>query len=193
MSENNLASTQNLQGKLLIAHPGLSPTNWFYRSVIYVYEHSHIIGATGLVLNMPSKVTVEDLCISYDIDYTWDRSPVYIGGPVSPSKVLMLHTGEWYSSNTGAVTQHYSISSDYFMFEKLASGDQPCYWRMFAGTASWAPGQLEAELEGTEPYTKQKSWLIAEPNDSILFEQDIDKQWHAATDLSAKQLFDTWL
>jgi putative AlgH/UPF0301 family transcriptional regulator len=77
------------------------------------------------------------------------------------------------------------------MFQKLSMGDQPSYWRMFTGVASWAPGQLEAELEAQPPFRKEHSWLIAEPNDELLFENDSDTQWQAAVDLSAKQLFDS--
>lgn len=112
---------------------------------------------------------------------------------MTPSNVIMLHTHEWCSTNTGAVSADYSITSDYNMFGKIAQGDQPCYWRMFAGVASWAPGQLEQELETESSYGNSNFWLTATPNDDIMFQTDGDNQWQAALDLSAKQLFDAWI
>ncbi len=161
--------------------------------MIYVYEHSHVFGATGLTLNIPSRLSVQELCSEHNIKYPWPNERIYAGGPVTPSNVIMLHTHEWCSTNTGSVSADYSITSDYNMFGKIAQGDQPCYWRMFAGVASWAPGQLEQELETESSYGNSNSWLIATPNDDIIFQTDGDKQWQAALELSAKQLFDAWI
>jgi len=193
MTKNSLVSANHLQGKLLIAHPRLSRSDWFHKTVVYLYEHSHIFGASGLVLNIPSKLSVADLCQEHDIEYPWANEKIYAGGPVTPGNVIMLHTGEWHSSNTGLVSTDYSITSDYNMFGKIAQGDQPYYWRMFAGVAAWAPGQLEQELEGEPPSRREHSWLLADPNDDIIFQTDGDNQWQAALDLSAKQLFDAWI
>lgn len=152
-----------------------------------------MFGATGLTLNISSKLSVQELCSGHNIEYPWANERIYAGGLVTPSNVIMLHTNDWYSTNTGAVSAAYSITSDYNMFSKIAHGDQPCYWRMFAGVAAWAPGQLEQELKNESSYRNRNSWLIAKPDDDIMFETDGDNQWHAALEMSAKQLFDAWI
>jgi len=179
-------------GKLLIAHPNLSPLDWFHRTVIYVYSYSKDIGALGLVLNVASKLTVSELCAQHSIDFPYNR-PVYIGGPVTPSSVIMLHSNEWHSRNTATAGPGYSVTSDYDMFEKIAESNEPAYWRITAGISSWGPGQLEQELAGEYPYRVENSWLIADANDRIIFDYDGERQWEEALSLSSKQLFDTWI
>lgn len=107
--------------------------------------------------------------------------------------VIMLHTDEWTSRNTTTAGSHYRMSSDYDMFEKLATFDQPAYWRVFAGIASWAPGQLDMELNADFPYTAKNSWLTAQANDDIMFGTDGYDQWDRALDLCSQQMFDSFL
>ena len=54
------------KGKLLVAHPNLEGTV-FERSVIYLYQDREELGSIGVMLNKPSKFTLEDLCADKDI------------------------------------------------------------------------------------------------------------------------------
>jgi putative AlgH/UPF0301 family transcriptional regulator len=140
---------------------------------------------------MPSILRVADVCRQRGIDFPNSETRIYQGGPLAGDAVTMLHTPEWSSRNTTTAGPNYLLSSDYDMFEKLAEHNEPVYWRCFAGIASWAPGQLDMELAGDFPYKAENSWLIAQANDSILFEYEGYEQWEQAIELASKQMFDS--
>jgi putative transcriptional regulator len=104
----------------------------------------------------------------------------------------MLHSDEWRSAHTTTAGPSYFLTSDDYMFERLALGDQPAYWKMFLGLCAWKPGQLDMELGGQFPFKSENSWLTADANDHIMFELDGDKMWEAAIELSSKQMFSTY-
>src|SRR4051794_29616968 len=77
----------SLRGRLLIAGPTLLDSN-FARTVVLVGEHNED-GALGVVLNRPSETTVGEAVPDLE-DLTDLDDPVYVGGPVQPSAVLVL-------------------------------------------------------------------------------------------------------
>lgn len=180
-------------GKLLIAHPNLPPNDFFYKTVVYVYLDDANEGTRGIVVNMPSVLTVQEICVKRAIDYPNHDERVYQGGPVAGEAVVMLHTDEWQSRNTTTAGPGYLLSSDFDMFEKIAEGNTPAYYRVFAGIASWAPGQLDMELEGDFPYTSSNSWLLAQANDDIIFAYEGYYQWDKAIELAGQQMFDCFI
>ena len=178
-------------GKILIAHPNLPESTAFYRTVIYIYQDNHA-GTVGLVLNRPSDFTVQELCLDKGIDYSATNRLMYLGGPVSKTSLVLLHSDDWHSGNTVSAGPGLLVSSDDQMLERLAMGDYPAYWRIFAGISAWTPQQLDLELSGEFPYRPENSWLIANANDSILFDYDGDKQWKQAVELCCNQMFDRY-
>lgn len=179
-------------GKLLVAHPNLPKDNWFYRSVIYLYQDCPKQGSLGLALNIQTNLEIRKLCYDKGILYPHNSHYVYKGGPVNGSSVIMMHTNEWSSTNTIQSGSSYSLSSDNLMFEKLALLDTPAYWRMFMGVCAWAPKQLDLEFKGSFPYQTTNSWLICDANDHIMFETLGEEQWEAAVSLSASQMIDSF-
>jgi len=180
-------------GKLLIAHPNLHETNWFRKTVTYIYSDCPKLGTLGLVLNLVTPLSVADMCAARDIFYPYDQQFLYNGGPAGDYGVIMLHTDDWQSSNTASAGKGYRISSDYDMFEKIANGDEPAYFRIFSGVSAWAPGQLDIELAGKPPYKPENSWLLADSNDDIMFNKTGIGQWEKTLYLSSAQMFDSYL
>lgn len=79
----------SLTGKLLIAIPELGDPN-FYRSVVLVLMHG-AEGATGVILNRPSSVTVASVWNQVsDVDCECEDL-VQMGGPVE-GPLMALHT-----------------------------------------------------------------------------------------------------
>jgi len=179
-------------GTLLISHPNLTSADWFYRSVIYIYADSEKDGTLGICFNKDSDFTLQQLCTDKGIIYPESYTRINQGGPVSQSSVIMFHTHEWFSSNTIEAGPGYCLSSDLMMFEKLALGDQPAYWKIFSGLCAWGPGQLDKELQGQFPYKPTNSWLTATASDSILFEYEGEEQWEKAVELSSQQMIDSY-
>ena len=180
------------EGKLLIAHPGLSKNDFFYKTVIFIYSDS-ADGTLGLVLNKQTNTTVKEIC--YDKGILWPDgiNKTYQGGPVSKQSLIMIHTADhWQSSNTMRLGK-YAVTSDELMFHKMANGDQPAFWRMTLGIAAWQPGQLQLELKGKFPYKTENSWLTADPNDATMFAYDGEDQWIKATELASQQMIDSYI
>jgi putative transcriptional regulator len=129
------------RGQLLIAGPGLLDPN-FWRTVVLIVEHSDE-GALGLVLNRPSETTVgeavSELERLLDVD-----DPLYVGGPVQPSALIVL--AEFEQPGEAALIAFDDIGV-------LASGAQedPSLsvrrGRAFVGHAGWGPGQLDEEVD----------------------------------------------
>ena len=165
-------------GKLLVAHPNLPQRSLFANSVILITETGRS-GTAGLIINKASENSlnqlIKDRALHLDIG-----SPVYLGGPVNPSALLLLHSDEWYSSNTLQVPGGFAITSDDVMFSKFQDGNTPLFWRFCLGMAGWHRGQLEQEI-------KQESWLTCDPEPSIIFEHSGKSQWRRAVDLCATQ------
>jgi putative transcriptional regulator len=129
------------RGQLLIAGPGLLDPN-FWRTVVLIVEHSEE-GALGLVLNRPSETTVGEAVSELEELLDLD-DPLYIGGPVQPSALIVL--GEFEDAGDAALIAFDDIGV-------LASGSTEdsapalLRGRAFVGHAGWGPGQLDSELE----------------------------------------------
>ena len=78
---------ETLRGSLLVASPALVDPN-FARSVVFITEHNDD-GAMGIVLDRPSDATVGEIAPQLD-DVAGNEAPIYVGGPVQPSALVVL-------------------------------------------------------------------------------------------------------
>jgi putative AlgH/UPF0301 family transcriptional regulator len=175
----------NYKGKLLVATPELTRDSTFTGSVVYIYEQTPDV-ILGLVLNKPTTTHLNDIIRTDGMGYSNTGDILYKGGPVSPSVVLMLHTNEWYSSNTIQIGNGLALSSDEFMFEKIVMGNTPEQYRIMTGISSWLPEQLEQEIH------QWKSWLVADTEYDIVFNSEGSEQWQEAITLTSQQTFDQY-
>jgi putative transcriptional regulator len=180
----------NLAGKLLIAPPAVKGTFW-YKTVILVTEH-HNNGSLGLVLNKRSQMSIAEFGAQVNVQID-QPGYIYLGGPVNVKALTMLHTTEWYCSNTLHVTPDLAISSAEDMLPKLAVGDCPKQWRLFLGICGWAPNQLINEIQGKHPYPHDTSWLTATPENPLVFDLDLKEQWTSSIEKSGQEFAQTIL
>ena len=171
----------NLAGTLLIAPPAVK-NNFWHKTVIAVTEH-HAAGSVGFVLNKRSTLSIVEFGqqMNCDIDLP---GYIYVGGPVNSQSLTMLHSSEWRTSNTLRISNELSLSSTGDMIRRLASGDRPEYYRIFLGMCGWAVGQLDSEIEGKAPWTKENSWCLTKSNLDLIFGSDQQEQWCSALDQS---------
>jgi putative transcriptional regulator len=134
--------TGSADGQLLIAGPKLLDPN-FWRTVVLVIQHNEE-GALGLVLNRPSDTTAGDAVPALE-ELVDPEEPLFIGGPVQPSSVIVL--AEFEDASDAALLAFDDVGV-------LGSGADPLQasagvraGRAFAGHAGWGPGQLDGELE----------------------------------------------
>lgn len=130
------------RGQLLIAGPGLIDPN-FWRTVVLIVEHSDE-GAFGLVLNRPSETVVGEAVPEIE-ELVDPEEPLYIGGPVQPSGVVVL--GRFEDPDDGVLLAFDDVGV-------LGTGTSPDEHaaglrtgRAFVGHAGWGAGQLDEELE----------------------------------------------
>ena len=124
-------------------------------SVIYIVKHDHE-GTMGLVINRPSTILVRNaLAGHFDLPEFDDL--VYVGGPVEPQALLILHNASELSGGDKPVVSEVYIGNSEHAFrevvERAAQQDAALHFRIFCGCAGWAPGQLENELARGDWYT----------------------------------------
>ena len=89
----------SFRGKLLIAKPNVMKDPHFAKSVVYIYEQTDKV-CVGLVLNKPSYMNVGDIQTMRGVHNSGANGHLYRGGPVSEQSLMLLHTDDWYSTNT---------------------------------------------------------------------------------------------
>lgn len=180
-------------GDLLIAPANMRDSR-FAKTVLLVTTN-HLHGTTALCLNKPTGYQVKDILQSIDLEPGFEFNvPLYWGGPINPSSVWMLHDTSWENPYTMSINDNWCMTSHLSMFEQLNGGDLPNLFRIMVGFAGWAPNQLEKELEGEPPWSKEHSWLVAHnPEPEWLMDQDEESLWETSISLSANQAVNTWL
>jgi len=165
----------SMEGKLLVAHPMVTH-GLFARSVVYVYQDDPVNGTMGLILNKPTTYKFTSLLAERGLDYVGSER-VYKGGPVNEQAIVLLHTDDWYSSNTVQTSEGLALTSDVYMLEKISQHNNPQLWRCFAGVSAWSPGQLDREL------SRDLGWLVCDAQIDTVFHKDGERQWNAALKL----------
>lgn len=175
-------------GSLLIAHPLMKP-NLFAKSVVVMIE-THKPLYKGLIVNKKGPYVVKDV-IEECADSISESSPLYKGGPVNPSALIMLHTNDWYSLNTMQLGKEIAISSDSTMVEKLSVNNTPFNYKIIAGISQWSELQLRNELSLADnhgPY-----WLLLENyNINLLFDTDPDNIWEMAISYYSQNMYNQY-
>jgi len=172
-------------GQLLVAPPAQTDDYWA-QSVVFLYEET-AKASVGIILNKRSDRTFRELAEHHDLDYDGDEL-LYIGGPVNPSALVMLHTDDWSCTNTMHVTGNLRLSSDRTMLKRLCEGDRPAKWRLFLGMSAWTPEQLAGEISGIAPWNKKTAWLTAPSETKLIFDAKPERIWKKSIDLAAAQM-----
>ncbi len=151
----------SLKGQLLIAVPHLPDEN-FFRSVVLIIQHSEE-GASGLVLNRPSEIQLEDIWAEVSSTPLSRNMPIHIGGPVQ-GPLVALHDQTAFSETTIIPRLFISLQREHL--DQLLTGDDGCI-RIFSGYSGWGPGQLENELQvgGWLTTPAEFEHVFAEPAD----------------------------
>ena len=177
-------------GSLLIAPPTMTDGR-FSKTVILLTHHNNS-GTFGLCLNRPTNHTLKSVSEELGLDNELPFQ-IYWGGPVQQGSVWMIHDKNWENSHTLYVDENWRVTSDESMFYNMADGDCPRDMRIVAGFASWMPGQLEMELQGKPPFSKQSSWLTVEKVDpEWVFNTPIDELWDDAVALCGNKAVESW-
>ena len=148
MSSTPSTPSNSITGHFLIAGKQLRDPS-FHRAVVLMVEHNES-GSMGLVVNRPSNVSVAR-ALSDPLDLAESDHLVYVGGPVEPSALFVLHSAGEFEEGTSDVIPGIYVGSSPDVFEQVieqvAGGNNDLAFRVFSGCAGWAPGQLDGELD----------------------------------------------
>jgi putative transcriptional regulator len=156
---------ESVRGQLLIAGPGLLDPN-FWRTVVLVVEHNEE-GALGLVLNRASETTIAESVPSLEALVDGDE-PLFTGGPVQPSSVIVLARLE--DPSDAALIAFDDIGVIGAGSESDPSPEGVRQGRAFVGHAGWGAGQLDAELE-------RGDWITAKARRDDAFSEQPGELW----------------
>jgi len=181
----------NLTGHILCSQPKcIDP--FFARSVIAIASHDDK-NSWGIMVNKRHEtLTLSDIMDSAGIPYRDDSTPVYIGGPVEPGRVHVIHSLDWSGPNTIAVTPEIGITGNISILAAISAGAGPNLYRVAAGLCVWGPKQLDGEYKGLPPWKPEHRWLDAPANLEAVFNQNGDEQWEKSIEIVAKSVISTW-
>ena len=132
-------------GTILIASPHLRDPN-FYKTVVLICQHSSQ-GTVGLILNRPLEIPLSKALPTVPA-LEGTSHVLYTGGPVRPKGILMLFHTDTPPANTRKVFEEVYFGGNEEVVEKIVTNPNPGMpFRVYAGHASWSPGQLNAEIE----------------------------------------------
>jgi len=168
------AQATNLSGQLLVATPELRDPH-FDRTVIYLLRHD-AEGAMGVVVNRPiGEVPLASLLRGSGLDAAGATGTVWLheGGPVEPTRVLVLHTDDYAASGTTRLGEGLAFTWQVEILRALAAGGGPRRAVFALGYAGWAPGQLEDEI-------RAGAWVSVPADHELLFDDASATKWERA-------------
>jgi putative transcriptional regulator len=105
---------------------------------------------------------------------------VLFGGPVEPSRGLVLHSADYKREETLIIDAQMALTASLEILKDMAGGKGPQQAWLALGHSGWAPGQLDREMQ-------DNAWLVVEADAALVFDADFDAKWQRALDrLSGK-------
>jgi putative transcriptional regulator len=170
----------SLQGKLLIAMPGMVDTT-FSGSVVFLCAHSNE-GAMGLIINKPlAGASFLELAGRLDLDLAvpdtrerLEQMPILMGGPVDAHRGFVLHSDDYVTEDGSMeVMAGIKLSATMDVLRDMVLDRGPLRTALALGYASWSPGQLENEI-------LRNGWLHCEADSVLLFAPDWPSKYNMA-------------
>ncbi|WOH39269.1 YqgE/AlgH family protein [Thalassotalea fonticola] len=167
---------ESLENQLLIAMPSLKDP-YFHKTVTYICEHN-ADGAMGLVINIPVRITLNELLAQIDADKVEVddlNQRVLAGGPVATDRGFVLHNSQSGWNSSLELGNDIMITTSKDILEALGTDKSPEQFIVTLGYAGWGSGQLEKELQ-------ENSWLTTPADKEILFDTPIELRWQKAAE-----------
>lgn len=156
------------KGALLVASPSLTDQN-FHQSVVLILEHGPA-GTVGVILNRPTKVLLSEALPNLPV-LKGTTYPLFAGGPVEAARMHLLFRLREAPTDARSLFDGVYVGGTPDMLARIITQPKPTEaFRAFAGYASWAPRQLEAEMG-------LGAWAALPPDAASIFDQDPATLW----------------
>jgi putative transcriptional regulator len=153
---------------LLIARDNLPDSN-FADSVVLVMNNL-APAPVGIIINRPMPIPVSRLFPDLE-RLAKVRDKVYFGGPVGFGSVWFLFRAAAPPEHAIQACDGVYLSADRQLLLQLLGRANPMdSLRIFVGHASWAPGQLEAEIA-------QRDWTLKRARMEAIFSDESEHPW----------------
>lgn len=156
------------KGKFLVATKNIKDPR-FAETVILLVDYSQN-GTLGLIVNRPTDMRLSQVFSDIEgLDKVSD--PIYIGGPVERNQLFMLIQSGSQPEDAHLVFDNIYVSSSSNLLRRIVdnpgAGER---FRIYAGYAGWAPGQLEREIA-------RGDWYILQGDAEIIFDNAPMEIW----------------
>ncbi|NOU48655.1 MAG: YqgE/AlgH family protein [Bacteroidales bacterium] len=154
------------KGRLLISEPFMDDF-YFGRSVILLISHDSD-GSFGLIMNKPVPEKFNDIIA----DFPPFDAHVFIGGPVQPDNMFILHTlGDRVEGSVEIIEGLYWGGDLEAIREQILLGTvNPNEVRFFMGYSGWESEQLNNELE-------RNAWVVTKTTTGKLLRTKHNRMW----------------
>jgi putative transcriptional regulator len=156
------------KGVFLVAHPSMDDPN-FRRTVVLLIEHGPH-GTVGLVLNRPTNVPLSQALPDRPA-LRESTNHLFIGGPVFADHLTILVKTRDAEPGLRWITDGLYVGGSLEMLDRLVIQPKAAEaFRVFAGMAGWAPGQLAFEI-------REGAWGTLPADVTAIFDHDPDTLW----------------
>ena len=152
-------------GQFLIASRGLLDPN-FAKTVVLLIAHNDE-GAMGVIINRPTEVELGQMIGELE-DAEARARPVWVGGPVAHWQLVLLFRSDEGSDQDEPVFEDVYFSASREVLEGLL--ERGMEFRIYAGYAGWAPGQLESERD-------RGDWHVLKADAETVFDRSSPEIW----------------
>jgi putative transcriptional regulator len=161
------ADVAEARSVLLIAAEGMADPR-FRQSVVLVTRHGRSRSTIGVIVNRALDMTLAPLFPGLEAA---GGHRLHYGGPVAPAQIVFLVRAEAAPAAAINLAERLFISSDGESLRRLLDVATPdSRLRVFRGIASWAPNQLEVEID-------RGDWYLLPVDTDALFNDPLDELW----------------
>lgn len=151
---------------LLVASQKM-PDPRFRKTVLVVTRHG-TAAPIGVIVNRPQDITLDKIFPDYP---EARKLSLFYGGPVYPRQISYLVRGGEAAKGALAITSNIYLAYDIPTLGELLDGKRRYkQLRVMNGLASWAPGQLEYEIN-------LGSWYVMPLDEAVLFDRPPAEMW----------------
>lgn len=140
----------------------------FRESVVLVTRHGRSRSTIGVIVNRPFEVRLDQVFPDF-AEATAHR--LYYGGPVAQGQIVFMVRGDVPPKASITLADRLFMSSDGNSLRRLLQvTTAPDRLRVFDGYASWAPGQLEHEID-------RGDWYLLPVDPDVIFGTPAAEIW----------------
>ena len=143
----------------------------FSKSVVLLFKHLPDKGTLGLIVNKPSGHLLSSLIdIKGELENL--HKDLFLGGPKNPKIPTLLLNTDIPPKEADELFEgvYFSGSAIKVVNDEALSGIVHKEVRVYSGVASWARGQLEAEIN-------RGSWILLRPDVATVFSREPERLW----------------